>query len=169
MRFLFVFLLGLILGAAALYYYQQHPATSAAAGNTASDLSASARDATARAVAKTRAVASDVSDALAQKIQDWHLTPADIHADLARSGQVARENAGQIGDRVADARIISVIKAKLVLDRELQASAISVDCKDGAVTLTGTVANESLVGRAVALAMDTTGVRHVTARLQPKP
>jgi osmotically-inducible protein OsmY len=36
---------------------------------------------------------------------------------------------------------------------------------DGRVTLTGTVPSADLIGRATALALDTGGVRNVTARL----
>jgi osmotically-inducible protein OsmY len=168
MRTLLVLVVGIAIGAFGYYLYVQHPAAGVNTGSSASrDLSTSARDAADTAVAKTRAVAADVSQALSDKIREWHLTREDIHADLQKGGAVARENASRAREKVADARIVAMIKAKLVLDRDLEASAISVESRDGDVTLSGNVASESLIGKAVALAMDTDGVHHVTAKLKP--
>ena len=144
------------------YYSEQRPETAAA---PASGAAGSARDAADRALAKTRATASEVSDRVSEKMREWKLTPADIRADLAKTGEVARENAARARDRVSDARIVTVIKAKFVLDRELSANAIEVTSKDGNVTLSGTVGSEPLIGKAVAHALDTEGVQHVTARI----
>lgn len=165
MRFLFVFILGLTLGALALYYYE-HRAVPANVSATASASSSSARDAANRAADKTRAAAADFSETFAQKLRDWHLTSADIHADLARGKDIARQNASRASEKVSDVRIAAMIKAKYVLDRDLSAGAISVESRGGDVTLSGTVASEALVGRAVGLALDTDGVHHVTAKLQ---
>jgi osmotically-inducible protein OsmY len=166
MRILFVFVLGLALGAFGLYYYQHNPPTAresvARAGSSASS---SVRDTADQAAAKTRSVASDVSDKLGEKMREWHLTKDDIHADLARTGEIARQNVARAKEKVADVRIITMIKAKFVLDRDLSANAISVESKDGDVVLSGTVGNESLIGKAVALALDTDGVNHVKAKL----
>lgn len=165
MRFLFVLLLGFAAGAAAMYVYDrdvagvQHPPA-------ATESSASARDTAQRAMDKTRATAAEVSDAIGEKIQAWHLTPADIRADLAKGGEVVRQNTARARDKVSDVRIEAVIKAKFVLDRDLSATAITVDSRDGNVTLTGTVASDALVGKAVAHALDTDGVTHVAAKLK---
>jgi osmotically-inducible protein OsmY len=69
------------------------------------------------------------------------------------------------GEKISDVRILAVIKAKYVLDRDLSARDIAVDVSDGAVTLTGTVPSPEFVGRATALALETDGARSVTARL----
>ncbi len=165
MRFLFVFILGLTLGALALYYYEHRPVPTSLS-STASASSSSARDAANRAADQTRAAASDLSETFAQKLRDWHLTSADIHSDLARGKEIARQNASRAREKVSDVRIVAMIKAKYVLDRDLSAGAISVESNDGDVTLTGTVASEDLAGRAVGLALDTDGVHHVTAKLK---
>lgn len=165
MRTLLVLIVGIAIGAFGLYLYQHHPERLSAANPTTGNVSASAREATHAAVATTRAAAEDVSGTLGKKMKAWHLTPDDIRADLSKSGAVARQNAERAREKVSDVRIVTVIKAKLVLDRDLSASAISVESNDGNVTLTGTVAAEPLIGRAVALALDTSGVHHVTARL----
>jgi lambda repressor-like predicted transcriptional regulator len=161
MRTLFVLIVGIVIGAAGMHYYLEQPqSTAAATGSTGST-----RQAADGALARTRAAASDVSDRVAEKMREWKLTPADIRADLAKTGQVARENAARARDKVSDARIVTVIKAKFVLDRELSANAIEVTSKDGDVTLTGTVTAEPLIGKAVAHALDTDGVQHVTSKI----
>lgn len=167
MKTLFVLLVGIAIGAAGMYYYLGQPRTP---GPTAveSDPSLSARDATDRAIARTRAVASDMSDALSEKMKEWKLTPADIRADLSRGGEIARQKTAVARERVADVRIIAMIKAKFVLDRDLSVTSIDVSSNDGKVVLTGTVASEALIGKAVAHALDTDGVQNVNAKLTVK-
>ena len=104
-------------------------------------------------------------ESLDQKLRDWRLTPEDIKSDLAKTGQVVREKSAAVASRIDDARVVTVIKAKYVLDTDLSALAIDVACDHGAVTLTGTVKTPELVGRATALALDTHGVHKVVARL----
>ena len=152
------FLLGAIAGAFALNYYNQREARRTVAGVEPPPASASLAD-------KTREAASDAKDSLSTKLQDWHLTSDDIKRDLARTGEVVRSKAAVAGEKITDARIQTVIKAKYVLDRDLSAIDINVDCKDGDVVLNGTVASTDLIGRAAVLALDTNGVRNVTSRL----
>jgi osmotically-inducible protein OsmY len=113
--------------------------------------------------------ASAARDAAADRLREWHLGADDIRSDLAQTGQVVREKAGVVGERIGDVRIATVIKAKFVIDGSLQAGAIGVAVDDGAVTLTGSVPSTEAVGRATALALDTAGVRTVTARLTVRP
>jgi osmotically-inducible protein OsmY len=93
--------------------------------------------------------------------------------------EVTREKAGEIkdtvveqsrtvGERVDDARIITAIKGKYVLDKDLSVLSISVACKDGMVVLSGTAASDLLVGRAVRLAGETSGVKNVSSQLTVK-
>jgi len=84
--------------------------------------------------------------------------PYDRHASTA-----AHDTRDAIDD------IVTVIKSKYVLDRDLSAVDIHVDARGGDVALVGTVASETLIGRAVALALDTDGVTHVAARLKVSP
>ncbi len=154
MRTLLIFLFGAILGAVALHWYQ-----------TGSLAPAAAADAP---VARAHDTATSVGDSISNRLQEWKLTPADIKADLARTGQVVRTKAQTVGARIDDARVITVIKAKFVLDSGLSARTISVECRDGEVTLSGTVTSADLLGRAVALALDTNGVRNVVSHLTVK-
>jgi uncharacterized membrane protein len=166
---LIFFLLGAIAGAFALYVYQQPAPAAVAAANTGSSLSSKARAAVDDIGAKTRDTASRVKDSMADKLQEWHLTPDDIKADLAKTGQVVRSKTAVVGDRISDARIVAVVKAKFVLDRDLSALDINVDCRDGDVSLRGTVATHDLIGKAVVLALDTDGVHNVVSQLTVRP
>jgi osmotically-inducible protein OsmY len=166
MRTLFVFLVGIAVGAIALYWYQTQPQATHAVARGTSSVSNSSRDAADHAWDQGRAVASDMSARVSEKMQEWHLTGPDIHAELQKTGEVVRQNTAKARDRVNDVRIVAVIKAKFVLDRDLSAGAITVESTDGNVTLSGTVAAEYLVGRAVADALDTDGVNHVVSKLE---
>ena len=74
-----------------------------------------------------------------------------------------------MADVAADARIITAIKAKYAGDPDLSVWKISVSCDQGHVTLSGTVSAEADIGKAVALALETDGVRDVTSTLAVKP
>jgi len=143
LKALFFFLLGIIAGIIGLRWYQ-------------------------RSMDAAAASAVEMRDALALKIEEWHLTPEEIRAELARTGEIARTKAAAMGDRIGDARILAVIKAKYLIDDELSAMDISVSVDDGTVSLTGTVGSDALIGRAVGLALDTRGVTDVVARLEVK-
>jgi hyperosmotically inducible periplasmic protein len=163
MKTLFVFLVGIALGAYGLYYYEHQSSSTMTA--SASNASTSTREAADKAMARGREIATNVSDSVSAKIQDWHLTAPDIRADLAKTGQVVRDNTARARERASDVRIIAVIKAKYVLDRDLSVGDIQVESQDGNVTLTGSVSSDELVGKAVAHALDTEGVHHVAAKL----
>ncbi len=79
------------------------------------------------------------------------------------------EDSKTVGERAGDVRLIGTIKAKYLLDKDLSVLAITVDCEDGNVVLTGTAATTTLVARAVNLARNTDGVRAVSNRLTVKP
>jgi deoxyxylulose-5-phosphate synthase len=142
----FIFLLGLGIGGFAVHYYY-----------------------TRNEVGETP-VATDSSthDSISDKMARWHLSSDDIKADLAKTGEVVRENTKAAGDHLNDARIVTLIKAKYVLDKDLSALDIHVDSQDGLVTLTGSVASAASIGKAVVLALDTSGVHNVTAKLETK-
>jgi osmotically-inducible protein OsmY len=152
-------LLGGILGAVALNLYNQRENT------TGSQSAGQSSPADPSLADKAKDTASDVKDAINEKLTEWHLTPDDIKGDLAKTGQVVRTKAQAVGGEISDARIITVIKAKYVLDHDLSAIDISVDSQNGAVELGGTVASPELIGKAVVLALDTDGVRGVTSKI----
>lgn len=182
MKALFCFLLGVAAGAFGLHVYQQRQTPPAAA--TTLPEAPARRDPpvptpapsapfrerveqTARQVGEqTRELARDTRDAVGDRLRDWHLTPEDLREDLKRGREIVRTRARAAGERFSDARIVAVVKAKFVLDRELSARSIAVSADNGDVTLSGEVAAPDLVGRAIALALDTEGVQTVTSRLR---
>lgn len=80
-----------------------------------------------------------------------------------------RNKAVAAGERISDARVVALVKAKYVLAGDLSAIDIGVECHNGEVTLTGVVASPELIGRAIALALDTTGVHNVASKLTVHP
>ncbi len=113
-----------------------------------------------------------MSDALRAKLDTLDLSADKVRDELARTGQVFRRKAEDIGDKAADAasdaRAVSEIKAKYAADSTLSAWNISVACDHGHVTLSGTVTSPQDVGKAVALALEADGVRDVVSKLQVK-
>lgn len=120
------------------------------------------------AVETTRDAAAGAGTAVAAKAEEWSLTPENIRAELAKTGRVVRTKARVVGERLDDTRIIALIKGKYVMDKNLSVLAISVDCHDGEVLLTGTVSSEEHIGRAVTLALQVGGVQNVVAQLAVK-
>ena len=111
-------------------------------------------------------------DAVAARIDAFELNGKDIKDDMLRTGQVVRRSVRTVGAAVADAtndpRITTTIKAKLLANRELSAWDISVSTSRGVVTLSGTVPSHAQVGRAMLVALETTGVREVLSTLRVK-
>ena len=121
-------------------------------------------------VEKTKEIASDTKDAIADKLVEWKLTPADIKADLEKTGRVVRDKTVAAGEKVGgaldNARLVTVINGKYVADKDLSARKIDVDADKGVVTLNGTVGSEDLIGRAIVLALNTDGVTQVVSLLK---
>lgn len=120
-----------------------------------------------------KSTAQSAGNAIDEKLKSWKLDRESVSDELARTGRVIRDKASQAGkaisDATADGRVSAAIKAKLVKDPDLSAWDIHVSTTDGVVTLSGTVASADLVGKAMALALDTDGARQVVSTLQVKP
>jgi osmotically-inducible protein OsmY len=114
-----------------------------------------------------------LSEALKAKLETLDLRSDQIKDELARTGKIVRRKAldlgGQVADATADARIVTVIKAKYAADPDLSVWKIFVSSDQGRVTLSGTVSAEEDIGQAVALALEADGVRDVTSTLTVKP
>ena len=118
---------------------------------------------------KTKEMAVDAKDAIHDKLVDWKLTSSDIKSDLAKGGRIVRSKAAAAGASTGamfdNAKVVTVINAKLVADAHLSAIKINVDADQGVVTLKGTVKSPDLIGRAIGLALDTDDVTRVVSLL----
>lgn len=177
MKTILVFLLGAVIGAFAFNLYREKEARNAATTSAAAapviaptpppTPTPVPEDKDTRSLREqARTMTRDAGTAISEKLKEWKLTPDDIREDLKRGKEIVRTRAKQAGAELSDARIVTVLKAKYVLDRELSALDINVDAYRGQVTLDGTVANASLIGHAIALALDTDGVTDVVSRLK---
>src|ERR1041385_1213472 len=156
MKIFLALLVGIAVGASALWFYSSTQGKSAV-HKTSDQIESSSKSA---------------RDVLQEKLKMLDLRSDDIKEDLARTGQVIRRKAREVGqaitDSTADARITATIKGKLVANRDLSAMSISVNTTSGVVTLSGSVSSPEDIGKAVLLAMETDGVREVISSLQVK-
>jgi hypothetical protein len=158
-------LFGIIVGGGALWYF--------AVGRSTPTVQQAEDRATAqaeKAMESTRAATEQARQALAAKLEALDLRPEDIHKELVEQGKVLRRKARDMGEAVSDAaldtRATAIIKTKLAADPDLSALSISVATTGGRVTLSGTVASPELIGKALALALETEGVREVISTIQ---
>ena len=156
MKIFFALLVGIAVGAAAVGLYSTQGGKSAV-HSTGDQVESSAKSA---------------RDLLQEKLKMLDLRSEDIKDDLARTGQVIRRKAREVGraiaDGTADARTTGAIKAKLLANRDLSALSLSVNTTSGVVTLSGSVSSPEDIGKAVLLAMETDGVREVISSIQVK-
>jgi hyperosmotically inducible periplasmic protein len=156
MKIFFALLVGIAVGAAAVGLYSTQRGKSAV-HTTGDQIESSAKSA---------------RDMLQEKLKMLDLRSEDIKDDLARTGQVVRRKAREVGraiaDNTADARTTTAIKGKLLANRDLSATSISVNTTSGVVTLSGSVSSPEDIGKAILLAMETDGVREVISTLQVK-
>ncbi len=156
MKALLALLVGIVIGAAALWYFNTNP-TGRSQVPTAQRANVSTTPA---------------RDSVQEKLRVLDLRPDEIKNELARTGVVIRRKAIEAGqamaDAAADARVTAIVKGKLLADKSLSALSISVNTTAGVVTLSGTVPTTDDIGKAMVLAMDTQGVREVVSTLQVK-
>jgi hypothetical protein len=128
---------------------------------------------TEQAHASAAETAAHLSDVFKARLDALDLRSDQIKDELDRTGRVVRRKAQDIGEQVADAaadaRVVTAIKTKYTVDPNLSVWQISVSCSQGHVTLSGTVSAPDDIARAMALALDTDGVRDVISTLQVKP
>jgi len=164
-KFLNGLLLGVILGAGTLWFYLGPHSIPGM-----QETERLARVQAGKALQSAQDAAERAQQVLGARLDALDLSPDAIRKEAAETGKVVRQRARDLGevvaDATADARITAAVKARLAADPELSALAITVDTTDGRVTLAGTVAAPELVGRAMALTLETEGVRAVVSTLQ---
>ena len=156
MKTLFLLLLvGTIAGAIGWQYYQHNQKPTIA-------------ERAAALAEHSREMAIEAKEAVAAKADEWKLNPDSIKDELAKTGRVVRSRAIAVGERMEDARIVTVIKGKYIAEKNLSSFDISVECRDGAVKLTGSVFSADQIGQAMGLALQTSGVHSVISDLSVK-
>jgi hyperosmotically inducible protein len=146
------FVLGLAVGAFAVWYYQGE-----------SDKGP---------LHQSRSSITGAADRVKTTVQEKasEIRTEDVKRELERAGMVVREKvtkAGEaISDATADARTTATIKGKLLKEPGLSSLGISVDTTDGLVTLSGTVPSHEELAKAVRIALETEGVKKVVSTLQ---
>ncbi len=157
MRVFLALIIGVAIGAAAIWYY--HTTQGRAQVQSAGE--------------QIQNAAKSAGQTIEDKLRDLHLTTNEIKADLAKAGTVIRTKAQEAGraiaDATADSRITAKIKAKFLADRDLSAWSISVNTTGGVVTLSGTVSSTAAISKAILVAYETDGVHQVISTLQVKP
>jgi len=151
------FLLGLLVGAGAVWFFRGGQPTTARLDE--------ARD-------RLVSGATNAEHAARNRLDELGLTPDNIKAELARTGRVIRTKSEALGQSIAnataDARTTADIKAKLLADPDLSALTVSVNTTGGCVTLSGTASSVANISKAMLLAYDTEGVTQVISTLTVK-
>ena len=94
------------------------------------------------------------------------MSASDIQSDLDRGVTIVRTKDSVVGAPTGstdDDVIKTMVKGKLQADSETAKASIDVEASNGEVTLKGSADSADLVGRAMALALDTQGVTKVSS------
>ncbi len=155
--------LGIIFGAVAYWYIEKKAAEDPVAEQRY-------QQAASQTESNASVTAQDIGAALQAKFDTLDLNSGQIKDDMARTGQVVRREALDIGaaavNAASDARAVTEIKAKYAMDPSLSVWKISVSCDQGHVKLSGTVKSHEDISKAIALALEADGVRDVTSTIQ---
>lgn len=156
MRVLLALVIGLILGAGAVWYLGSNE------GKTQLQ----------HASNQVQDAAKSAGQAIQDKLKVLDLRTNDIRDELTETGRIIRRRAKEvsqvIADATADARTTAAIKAKFFASHDLSALSISVNTTNGIVTLSGTVPKLEDISKAMLLALETDGVQEVISTLQVK-
>lgn len=129
---------------------------------------ASTTDRSSTDIAAATTGTSSQSD-LNTRITEWRLSGSEIQADLDRSVTIVRSKDSLVGAPTGasdDAILVAMVKGKFQADSELSSSSINVEAKDGEVTLKGSAGSAAIIGKAIALALDTQGVTKVSSDIK---
>ena len=97
---------------------------------------------------------------------EWRLGNTELQADLDRGVPIVRTKDNIVGAPTGasdDDVIKTMVKGKLQADSQVSKASIDVDASKGEVTLKGNADSADIVGRAIALALDTQGVTKVSS------
>tara|TARA_B110000037_G_C16982605_1_gene449653 strand:- start:238 stop:738 length:501 start_codon:yes stop_codon:yes gene_type:complete len=161
--FFIALILGIFIGCLAMTYHYAPdtfdgiaPQTKANSEELKDDLKDSPSETISKKAEETIEKAHDAieepAQEIAEKSENWAKSIKDKGADALESTR--------------DLTIGTTIRSKFKLDREIDSSAISIDIKDGRVTLSGTVPSKEIKQRVISLAIDTKWVKEVESNLK---
>lgn len=164
-KFIVGMLLGALLAGGGIWYYQDKEKEEAN-GTLPERLDSMASD----AMESMGDTAREWGERLGQMVKEYDLTPERLKTELAATGRIVREKAADLAgpknDATTDSEATKRLKALFAKDPELSESKISVEIEDGQVSLSGTVTNAEELSRALALAMETEGVKKISSNLK---
>jgi hypothetical protein len=106
------------------------------------------------------------------RVKEWRLSAADLQAEIGAGTAIVRTKeigAGAPTGRTDDEALHTLINNRLLADTDTVRVATNMDVKNGEVTLRGNAASAELIGRAMAIALDTNGVTKVTSEMKIDP
>lgn len=106
---------------------------------------------------------------MTSRITEWRLGASDIQSELDKGSAIVRTKDSVVGAPTGttdDDVIKTMVKGKLQADSEVAKASIDVEAKNGEVTLKGNADKADVVGRAMALALDTQGVSKVSSNVK---
>lgn len=109
---------------------------------------------------------------VSSRITEWRLGASEIQADLDRGVTIVRTKDTVVGAPTGstdDDVIKTMVKGKLQADSETAKASIDVEANNGEVMLKGSADQANIVGRAIALALDTDGVTKVSSDVKISP
>lgn len=156
--FFIALLLGILIGClATVYHYEPNTFDSLIAPKSSS----SEKQPIDKAVEKTENILDDTTKASKEAAEDLKEKGESWTDALKEKGNDALES-------TRDLTIATTIRGKFKLDGEIDSSAITIDVKDGHVTLGGTVPNKDLKLHVIGLAKETKWVEEVKSTLEIK-
>lgn len=116
----------------------------------------------------TSVAKSDNSQPVLARISEWRLKGDEIKAEFDSSGRIVRSKAPAAGEPTGpmDSVLTNQVKEKLEGDSDLSSQKISASADDGIVTLTGSASSLDQIGKAVAVSLDTPGVKQVVSTIK---
>ena len=94
---------------------------------------------------------------------------ATAPSDSARSPGLAEATGRDVGEALDDAAITAKVKAALLQAPDVKGLDVTVETNKAVVQLSGFVASQAQIDRAVAVATDVRGVREVQNKMSVKP
>ena len=109
------------------------------------------------------------SVATTARMTEWKLNASDIQADLDAKREIVRTKTttGTPAASMDKSTLKAAVEGRIKADSELAGFKVDVDPgSNGEINLDGEVNNAALVGKAIALALDTDGVNKVKSKIK---